>query len=151
MRGGDADAALYWLGRMLEGGEKPEYIARRLVRFASEDIGLADPDALVQALAAFDAAHKLGMPECNVCLAQAAVYLARAPKSNEMYTAYGKVREDVERTQNDPVPVHLRNAPTKLMKEFGYGKGYKYNPAHEGPVDQDYMPDSLKGRKYLES
>ncbi|MEA3249823.1 MAG: replication-associated recombination protein A [Patescibacteria group bacterium] len=151
MRGGDADAALYWLGRMLEGGEKPVYIARRLVRFASEDIGLADPNALVQALAAFDAAHKLGMPECDVCLAQATVYLARAPKSNELYTAIGQVREDVERTQNEPVPVHLRNAPTKLMKELGYGKDYKYNPSHDGPVEQEYMPESLKGKRYLKN
>ncbi len=151
MRGSDADAALYWLGRMLEGGEKPEYVARRLVRFASEDIGLADPQALVQALAAFDAAHKLGMPECDVCLSQAVVYLSRAPKSNDLYEAYGKVREDVERTQNEPVPVHLRNAPTKLMKELGYGKGYKYNPSYDGPVEQDYLPESLKGKRYLKA
>jgi len=151
MRGGDADAALYWLGRMLEAGEKPEYVARRLVRFASEDIGLADPNALVQALAAFDATHKLGMPECNVCLAQAVVYMARAPKSNELYTAYSQVRQDVELTQNDPVPLHLRNASTNLMKELGYGKGYKYNPSFKGPVEQDYLPERLKGKRYLKS
>jgi putative ATPase len=149
MRGSDADASLYWLGRMMDSGEKPEYVARRLVRFASEDIGLADPQALVQAMTAFDAAHKLGYPECDVCLAQAVVYMARAPKSNALYVALGKVREDMASTQNEPVPVHLRNAPTKLMKEIGYGKGYKYNPAFEGPVEQDYMPRSLKGKKYL--
>jgi putative ATPase len=149
MRGSDPDAALYWLGRMLEAGEKPEYIARRLVRFASEDIGLADPNALVQALAAFDAARKLGMPECDVCLAQAVVYLARAPKSNELYAAYGQVKKDVELSQNEPVPIHLRNAPTKLMKDLGYGRDYIYNPAAEGPVNQDYLPKKLKNRRYL--
>jgi len=151
LRGSDPDAALYWLGRMLEAGEGPLYVARRLVRFASEDIGLADPNALVQALAAFDAAHKLGLPECNVCLAQAVVYLARAPKSNELYVAYEQVRKDVELAQNDPVPLHLRNAPTGLMKELGYGRDYVYNPSAEGPVDQDYLPQRLKGRHYLKS
>jgi putative ATPase len=149
MRGSDADAALYWLGRMLEAGEDPLYVARRLVRFASEDVGLADPQALVQALAAFDAAHKLGIPECNVCLAQATVYLARAPKSNQLYVAYGQVQRDVAETQNDPVPIHLRNAPTKLMKDLGYGRDYIYNPSVEGPVEQDYLPERLKGKKYL--
>ncbi len=109
MRGSDADAALYWLGRMLEAGEDPLYVARRLIRFASEDIGLADPTALVQANAAFQAAHQLGMPECDVCLAQAVIYLARAPKSNALYTAYGEVKRRVMETQNDPVPIHLRN------------------------------------------
>ncbi|MFH1047391.1 MAG: replication-associated recombination protein A [Patescibacteria group bacterium] len=151
LRGSDADAALYWLVRMLESGEEPLYVARRLVRFASEDIGLADPQALVQANAAFDAAHRLGMPECNVHLAQAVVYLARAPKSNELYVAYGLARQDVEQTQNEPVPLHLRNASTKLMRELGYGRDYIYNPSVDGPVEQDYLPDSLKGKKYLQS
>lgn len=149
MRGSDADAALYWLGRMIEAGEDPLYVARRLVRFASEDIGLADPQALVQATTAYTACHYLGMPECNVILAQAVVYLARAPKSNELYTAYGEVQRDIRETENEPVPLHLRNAPTDLMKDLGYGKGYKYNPNFKGPVEQDYLPEKLKGRKYL--
>lgn len=149
LRGSDADAALYWLGRMLEAGEEPLYVARRLVRFASEDIGLADPQALVQALAAFDAVHKLGMPECDVHLAQATAYLAKAPKSNALYAAYNEVKQDVARTQNDPVPLHLRNAPTGLMRDLGYGRGYIYNPAVDGPVEQDYLPERLKGKKYL--
>ncbi|MBU1916154.1 replication-associated recombination protein A [Patescibacteria group bacterium] len=151
LRGSDPDAALYWLGRMLEAGEKPEYIARRLVRFASEDIGLADPNALVQALAAFDAAHKLGVPECDVCLAQAVVYLARASKSNELYLAYGQVKQDVELTQNEPVPIHLRNTSTKLMKDLGYGRDYIYNPSVAGSVEQDYFPEKLRGKKYLKN
>jgi putative ATPase len=148
LRGSDPDAGLYWLGRMLEAGEDPLYVARRLVRFASEDIGMADPNALVQAVAAYQAAHFLGMPECNVHLAQAAVYLALAPKSNALYEAYAAVREDIRAQPNEPVPLHIRNAPTKLMKDLGYGKGYKYNPAFEGPVDQDYLPERLKGRRY---
>ncbi len=150
MRGGDADAALYWLARMLEAGEDPLYVARRLIRFASEDVGLADPNALLQAVAAYQAAHQIGMPECNVVLAQATAYLASAPKSNALYSAYGKIKEDVVRTINEPVPLHLRNAPTKLMKDLDYGKGYRYNPDFEGPVDQSYMPESLKGRRYLD-
>lgn len=149
MRGSDADAALYWLGRMLEAGEDPLYVARRLVRFASEDIGLAEPNALVQATTAYTACHYLGMPECNVILAQAVAYLARAPKSNELYTAYGEVQRDIKETENEPVPLHLRNAPTDLMKDLGYGKGYKYNPNFKGPVQQDYFPEKLKGRKYF--
>jgi putative ATPase len=149
MRGSDADAALYWLGRMLEAGEDPLYVARRLVRFASEDIGLADPNALVQATTAYTACHYLGMPECNVILAQAVVYLARAPKSNELYTAYGEVQKDIRETENEPVPLHFRNAPTDLMKDLDYGKGYKYNPNCKEPVEQDYLPEKLKGRKYL--
>jgi putative ATPase len=156
LRGSNPDAALYWLGRMLEAGENPLYVARRLVRFASEDIGLADPNALVQANAAFQAAHQLGLPECNVCLAQAVVYMARAPKSNDLYTAYGQVQADIGESPNDSVPLHLRNAPTKLMKELDYGKGYVY--AHnvkqrraDGHADdqQEYFPDRLKGRRYL--
>jgi putative ATPase len=149
MRGSDADAALYWLGRMIEAGEDPLYVARRLVRFASEDIGLADPNALVQATTAYTACHYLGMPECNVILAQAAAYLARAPKSNALYTAYNEVQRDIRETENEPVPLHLRNAPTDLMKDLGYGKGYKYNPNYKEPVKQNYLPDKLKGRKYL--
>lgn len=150
MRGNDADAALYWLGRMLEAGEDPLYVARRLVRFASEDVGLADPQALVQAVAAFQAAHDIGMPECNVVLAQAVAYLARAPKSNALYTAYQAVQADVQKTINEGVPLHLRNAPTKLMRNLDYGKGYKYNPDYDQPVEQDYLPESLKGKKYLD-
>lgn len=150
MRGNDADAALYWLGRMLEGGEDPLYVARRLIRFASEDVGLADPNALTQAVNAYTAAHYLGMPECNVILAQAAAYLAKAPKSNKLYSAYGKVQKDIQELQNLPVPLHIRNSPTKLMKDLGYGKGYKYNPEYDGEVEQGYLPKELKGRKYLE-
>lgn len=151
MRGSDADAALYWLGRMIEAGEDPLYVARRLVRFASEDIGLADPNALVQATTAYTACHYLGMPECNVILAQAVVYLARAPKSNALYTAYNEVQRDIRETENEPVPFHLRNAPTDLMKDLGYGKGYKYNPNYKEPVHQDYLPEKLKGRKYFKT
>lgn len=150
MRGSDADAALYWLGRMLEAGEDPLYVARRVVRFASEDIGLADPQALVQCVAAYQACHQLGMPECDVILAQAVAYCARAPKSNALYAAIGEVRRDIREKPNEGVPFHLRNAPTKLMKQVGYGKGYKYNPDFKEPVDQDYLPTSLKGRTYLD-
>jgi len=149
MRGSDADASLYWLGRMLEAGDNPLYVARRLVRFASEDIGLADPNALVQAVSAYQATHFLGMPECSIALAQAVVYLAKAPKSNNLYSAYQKVQKDIEELPRESVPLHLRNAPTKLMKELNYGKDYKYNPDYEGKVDQDYLPESLKNKKYL--
>ncbi|MEI7741227.1 MAG: replication-associated recombination protein A [bacterium] len=151
MRGNDADAALYWLGRMLEGGEDPLYIARRLIRFASEDIGLADPQALVQAVAAYQASHMLGMPECNVNLAQCVAYMARAPKSNALYMAYGAVKADIDEMPNEGVPLHLRNAPTKLMKNLDYGKGYKYTPEFKNAEEakQDYLPKSLKGKKYL--
>ncbi len=152
MRGNDADAALYWLGRMLEAGEDPLYIARRLVRFASEDIGLADPHALVQAVAAHQAAHMIGMPECNVILAQCVAYMANAPKSNALYVAYHQVKEDIRNLPNAPVPLHLRNAPTKLIKELNYGKGYRYTPDFTNVEDakQDYLPEKLKGRKYFE-
>jgi len=149
MRGSDADAALYWLARMLEGGEDPLFVARRLIRFASEDIGLADPHALEQALACFQACHLIGMPECNVILAQCVAYLARAPKSNALYVAYGRAAADVKEKPSYGVPLHLRNAPTKLMKELDYGKGYKYNPNFKEPVDQDYFPEEMKGTKYL--
>ncbi|MDD5726490.1 MAG: replication-associated recombination protein A [Patescibacteria group bacterium] len=149
LRGSDADAALYWLARMLEGGEDPMYVARRLVRFASEDIGLADPQAMVQAVTAMQAVNFVGMPECNVHLAQAVAYMAQAPKSNKLYIAYGAAASDARETSDQPVPIHLRNAPTKLMKELGYGKDYKYNPNFKEPVDQDYLPKDLLGRKYL--
>lgn len=149
MRGGDANAALYWLARMLEGGVDPLYVARRVIRFASEDIGMANSEALIQANAAYDAAHKIGMPECAVNLAQAVVYCAKSAKSNILYTAYKKAAEDAKNTSHLGVPLHIRNAPTKLMKNLGYGKGYKYNPDFEGLVDQEYLPDELKGRDYL--
>lgn len=151
MRGSDANAALYWLGRMLEGGEDPLYIARRLVRFASEDIGTANSLALPQAVAAFQACQFIGMPECEVNLAQAVVYMAKSKKSNELYEAYGKVKQDVRELPALPVPLHIRNAPTKLMKNLGYGKGYKYTPDYKNPEDakQDYLPEKLLGRKYL--
>ncbi len=152
MRGGDGNAALYWLGRMLEAGEDPLYVARRLVRFASEDVGLANSFALPQAVAAFQACQMLGMPECEVHLAQAVVYLAESKKSNALYVAYGQVKDDVRKFPNEPVPLHLRNAPTKLMKELEYGKGYKYTPDFKTAEDtkQEYFPDRLKGRKYID-
>jgi putative ATPase len=152
LRGSDADAALYWLGRMLVAGEEPLYVARRLVRFAAEDVGLADPQALVVAMAAYQAAHALGMPECDVHLAEAAAYLARAPKSIAVYRAVGAVRRDIESAPNEPVPEHLRNAPTKLMKEIGYGRDYVYNPTAdaEAAKRQTYLPPRLQGRRYLD-
>jgi putative ATPase len=149
MRNSDPDAAVYWVARMLEAGEDPLYIARRLVRFASEDIGNADPQALTVAVAAKDAAHFIGMPEGNTALAQAAIYLATAPKSNAVYTAYGAAAADAHTQAADPVPLHLRNAPTKLMKDLDYGKGYEY--AHdeaEGVTGMDCLPESLAGRRY---
>ncbi|TXH02128.1 MAG: replication-associated recombination protein A, partial [Candidatus Moraniibacteriota bacterium] len=151
MRGGDADASLYYLARMLEAGEDPLYVARRLVRFASEDIGVANSLALPQAVAAFEAARMLGMPECEVHLAQAVVYMALSKKSNALYTAYGKAKQDVHDFPNEPVPLHLRNAPTKLMKNIGYSKGYKYTPDYKNKkeAEQEYFPKKLKGRKYL--
>ncbi|HCJ45550.1 MAG: AAA family ATPase [Candidatus Moranbacteria bacterium CG_4_8_14_3_um_filter_41_13] len=151
MRGGDADASLYWLGRMLEAGEDPLYVARRLVRFASEDIGIANSFALPQAVSAFQACQMLGMPECEVHLAQAVVYLALSKKSNALYTAYNQVKEDVRNFPNEPVPMHLRNAPTKLMKEIGYGKAYKYTPdfKDKASAKQEYLPEKLRGKKYL--
>ncbi|MCL5010707.1 MAG: replication-associated recombination protein A [Patescibacteria group bacterium] len=149
MRGGDANAALYWLSRMLEAGEDPLYIARRLIRFASEDIGLANSKALEQAVAAFTACHYIGPPECNVILAQVVVYNSLCKKSNELYIAYGKAKKDVEDFGNLPVPLHIRNAPTKLMKDLGYGKDYKYSPNYNYQEQQEYFPEQLKGRKYL--
>lgn len=147
LRGSDPDAALYWLGRMLAAGEDPLYIARRMIRFASEDIGNADPQALVVAIAAQQAFHFIGLPEGELALAQAAVYLATAPKSNSLYIGYGKVKDTIKTTGYLPVPLHIRNAPTKLMKELDYGKDYKY--AHDYPeayVDQEYLPDEIKGQ-----
>lgn len=149
LRDSDPDATLYWLARMLESGEDPLFVARRLVRAASEDIGLADPQALGVAMAAQAAVHFLGMPEGALALAQAAVYLAVAPKSNALYTAYKAVQVDVAETRNDPVPLHLRNAPTVLMRNLGYGKGYQY--AHDAPdatVTQQHLPDALVGHTY---
>jgi len=149
VRNSDPDAALYWLARMLEAGEDGLYIARRVVRMASEDIGLADPDALNITLAARDAVDFLGMPEGNLALAEAVVYLCAAPKSNALYTGYGAVLKDVEQTAQDPVPLHLRNAPTGLMKNLGYGKGYQYaHDLDEKVADMECLPDNLKGRRY---
>jgi putative ATPase len=149
VRNSDPDASLYWLGRMLEAGEDPLYIARRVVRMAVEDIGLADPQALGITVAARDAVDFLGMPEGNLALAQAVVYLAVAPKSNALYEAYGAVQEDVERTVAEPVPLHLRNAPTGLMKGLGYGRGYQYAHSLESKVaDMQCLPDNLKDRVY---
>ena len=149
VRNSDPDATLYWLVRMLESGEDPLYLARRLVRMASEDIGLAEPGALAVTLAAKDAFDFLGVPEGNLALAQAAVYLALAPKSNAVYTAYGEVIDDVHKTEADPVPLHLRNAVTGLMKNVGYGQGYKYAHDHEDKLtDMTCLPDNLAGRTW---
>jgi len=149
MRGSDVDASLYWLARMLEAGENPLYIARRLVRFASEDIGLADPQAMVQAVTAYQACHFIGVPECSVNLSQAVAYMAQATKSNALYVAYETVKIDAQETMQLGVPLHLRNAPTKLMKDLNYSKGYKYNPDHEGDVSQEYLPPELKDKKWF--
>jgi putative ATPase len=162
LRGSDPDASLYWLARMLEAGEDPLYIVRRLIRFASEDIGMADSQALVVCVAVQQAVHFVGLPEANLALAQAVVYLATAPKSNALYEAYSRVQEDVQQTRNDPVPLQIRNAPTQLMKDLDYGKDYKY--AHDHYKDmhiddperppaqqlQEYLPESLKGHRYYE-
>jgi len=149
MRGSDPDAALYWLARMIEAGEDPLYIARRMIRFASEDVGNADPKALEVVVSALHAFQIIGFPEGDLALAQAAVYLATAPKSNALYKAYEEVKRDIGETGYLPVPLHIRNAPTTLMRKLGYGKGYKY--AHNFPqgfVNQQYLPDDLKGRVY---
>jgi putative ATPase len=149
VRNSDPDAALYWLARMLEAGEDPLYIARRVVRMAVEDIGLADPNALALSMAARDAVDFIGMPEGNLALAEAVVYLSLAPKSNALYTAYGAVQQDVEQTAAEPVPLHLRNAPTGLMKGLGYGQGYQYAHDLEGKIaDMPCLPDHLRGRTY---
>ncbi|TAN32725.1 replication-associated recombination protein A [Patescibacteria group bacterium] len=149
MRGSDANAALYWLARMLEGGADPLYVARRVLRFASEDIGMANSEALVQANAAYDACHKIGMPECAVHLAQAVVYCAKSTKSNLLYVGYGRAASDARQTSHLGVPLHLRNAPTDFMKDIGYGKDYKYSPEFDYKEKQEYMPKELKGRNYL--
>ncbi|MDA2936499.1 replication-associated recombination protein A [Patescibacteria group bacterium AH-259-L05] len=149
MRGSDVNATIYWLARMLEAGEDPLYIARRIVRFASEDIGLANSRALEQAVAAYSACHFIGMPECNVILTQAAVYMAKCKKSNALYIAYEQAAKDVEKYGNLSVPLHIRNAPTELMKKLDYGKGYKYSPDHDYKEKQEYLPEKLKNRKYL--
>jgi len=151
MRNSDPDAAVYWLARMVEAGEDPLYIARRLVRFASEDVGNADPQALTIAVAAKDAVHFIGMPEGNTALAQAAIYLATAPKSNAVYEAYSRAAEDAQRNVAEPVPLHLRNAPTKLMKDLEYGKGYRYAHNEEDAVaDMTCLPPALADRTYYE-
>jgi putative ATPase len=149
MRNSDPDASVYWLARMLEAGEDPLYVARRIVRFASEDVGNADPQALAVAIAAKEAVHFMGMPEGNTALAQAAIYMATAPKSNAVYMAYNEAKADAERQAAEPVPHHLRNAPTGLMKQLDYGKGYQYAHDHaEGVADMQCLPDSLRDRQY---
>ncbi len=162
LRGSDPDASLYWLARMIEAGEDPLYIVRRLIRFASEDIGMADPQALLICVAAQQAVHFVGLPEASLALTQAVVHLATAPKSNALYEAYSRVQADVQQTHNDPIPLHIRNAPTSLMKDLGYGKDYKY--AHEYYKDmqiddpdrppttrvQEYLPEALQGQRYYE-
>jgi putative ATPase len=162
LRGSDPDASLYWLARMIEAGEDPLYVVRRLIRFASEDVGMADPQALMVCMAAQQAVHFVGLPEANLALAQAVIYLATAPKSNALYEAYSRVQEDVQNTRNDPVPLQIRNAPTQLMKDLDYGKDYKY--AHDYYKDmqiedperppatkvQEYLPESLQGKRYYE-
>jgi len=149
LRGSDPDAAMYWLGRMLDAGEDPLYIARRMVRFASEDVGNADPNALSIAVSAMQAFHFIGLPEGDLALAQAAVYLATAPKSNALYDGFGKVRGAIKKSGYLPVPLHIRNAPTRLMKDLDYGKGYRY--AHDYPdayIPQEYLPEKLRGETY---
>lgn len=149
LRGSDPDAGLYWLGRMLEAGEDPLYIARRLMRFASEDVGMADPQALVIAVAAQQAVHFVGLPEGNLALAETVVYLASAPKSNSLYQAYSRVQKDIQQGRNEPVPLHLRNPVTDLMRRMGHGQGYKY--AHDYPghfVKQQNLPPSVQGKRY---
>lgn len=149
MRGSDPDASLYWLGRMLEAGDDPLYVARRLVRFATEDVGMADPQALVVAMAAQQAIHFLGLPEGKLALAEATVYLATAPKSNSLYTAYSAIEDEIKKGSNDPVPLHLRNAVTPMMKNIGYGKDYKYAHDYDGHyVEQQNLPDSVKDKKF---
>jgi putative ATPase len=151
IRGSDPDAALYWLARMLDAGEDVMFIARRLVILASEDVGLADPRALPLAVAAQQAAHFVGLPEALYPLAEATIYLASAPKSNTVKTSYFAALQDVEQTRADPVPLHLRNAVTPLMRSLGYGRGYKYAHNYEGGVvEQQHLPDNLSGRRYFQ-
>jgi putative ATPase len=149
MRDSDPDATLYWLGRMIESGEDPLYIARRIIRFATEDVGLADPQALIVAMAAQQAVHFIGLPEGNLALAEAAVYMATAPKSNSLYTGYSRVQHEIKHGSNEPVPLHLRNAVTGLMKDLGYGQGYKYAHNFQGHyVEQQHLPETLKGKRF---
>jgi len=151
LRDSDPDAGLYWMGRMIEAGEDPLYVARRLMRFASEDVGMADPQALTIAVAAQQAVHFVGLPEANLALAQLVVYLATAPKSNSLYSGYSRVQEDIRKGPNPPVPLHLRNPVTGLMRQMDYGKGYKYAHDYEGHfAEQEHMPRGLEGRKYYE-
>ncbi len=151
MRSSNPDAACYWIGRMLQAGEDPLYVARRLLRFASEDIGNADPNAVVLANTVYESCQKLGMPECEVFLIQLGIYLSKAPKDNTAYVVENLVKEDIEKYGNLPVPMNIRNAPTKLMKDFGYGKGYEYDHELENKKsDQQCLPDKLKGRKYIQ-
>lgn len=151
MRGSDPNAAVYWLARMIEGGEDPVFIARRMLIFASEDIGNSNPNALLLANACFDAVTKLGYPECRITLSQCAVYLASSPKSNSTYAALGAAQQMVKQTGDLPVPLHIRNAPTKLMKEMGYHEGYKYAHDFQGNfVEQEFLPDALRGVKFYE-
>lgn len=150
MRSSNPDAAAYWIVRMLQSGEDPLYVARRMLRFASEDIGNADPQALVLANTAFEACQKLGMPECEIFLVQLGIYLAKAPKDNTAYRVENEIKADVEKYGNLPVPLHIRNAPTKLMKEIGYGKGYEYDhDLKSKKSSQECLPDKLKGKKYI--
>ena len=149
MRNSDPDAAVYWLARMLEAGEDPLYIARRIVRFASEDVGLAEPGALSMAVAAYQACHFLGMPECSVHLTQAVIHMSIAPKSNALYLAYNAARDDAMNSLAEPVPLHIRNAPTRLMRELNYGKGYKYAHDYDEKItDMECLPENLQGREY---
>ena len=153
LRGSDAQASLYWLYRMLMAGEDPLFIGRRMIRFASEDVGLADPNALPMALAAFEAWEKVGPPEAELALAQAAVYLASAPKSNALYLAEKAVKTEIDHTgRRSPVPLHIRNAPTRLMKELGYSRGYLYPHNYPGAwVDQEYLPEKIQGPGLLQA
>ena len=149
MRNSDPDAAVYWLARMLEAGEDPLYLARRIARFASEDVGLADPRALELAIAAYQACHYIGMPECSVHLTQAVVYLSLAPKSNALYMAYENAKKDALSQLSEPVPLHIRNGVTQLMRDIGYGSGYQYaHDTEDKLTDMRCLPDSLLGREY---
>jgi putative ATPase len=149
IRGGDANAAVYWLNRMIVAGEDPLYIARRLVRLASEDIGLANNSALMLATSTYQACHFIGLPECDAILTHCVIYLAKSKKDITAYTACKKAKKDIQQTGNLEVPLHLRNAPTKLMKDLNYGKDYKYSPDYNWKEDQVYLPDELKGRRYV--
>ena len=150
LRDSDQNAAIYWIGRMLAGGEDPRYIARRMINFASEDVGISDPQALLLTNAVYDICEKMGMPECELPLMEVAVYLARAPRDNSVYMAMKTMQQDVKRYGNLSVPLHIRNAPTKLMKEVGYGQGYEY--AHNLPnkkSSQEHFPEELQGHNYF--